>query len=98
MNPNLKIVSEFKSLILFNNMKKLFSGIGSKYLNLKLILIPLLIFNTIIYISGSFISWDMNPKNWLLVNTILGRIGLVALELYIFLNIPKFWSGWNKHK
>ncbi len=98
MNPNHKIVSEFKSLILFNNMKKLFSGIGSKYLNLKLILIPLLIFNTIIYISGSFIAWDINPTNWLLINTILGRLGLVALELYIFLNIPKFWSGWNKNK
>lgn len=79
-------------------MKKLFNSIGSKYLNLKLILIPLTIFNIIIYISGSFISWDMNPKNWLLVNTILGRIGLVVLELYIFLNIPKFWNGWNKNK
>ena len=66
-------LTNFTGNIIKITMKKLFDNIGSKYLNLKLILIPLLIFNTIIYISGSSISWDMNPKNWLLVKRSSGE-------------------------
>jgi hypothetical protein len=67
-------------------MKKLFNGIGSKYLNLKLILIPLTIFNIVIYISGSFIAWDLNPLNWWLFTSWVGRVLILFFEIYVIGN------------
>lgn len=33
----------------------------------------------IIYIVGAFIAWDINPVNWWLVNSTIGRIILAFL-------------------
>jgi hypothetical protein len=79
-------------------MKQLLNNVDLKFERIGLILKPLIIFNVIIYISGSFIAWDTNPMNWLLIRTILGRISLIVLELYIFIKIPKFWGGWDRHR
>jgi hypothetical protein len=59
---------------------------------IKLILIPFVILNFILYLCGAFIAWDTDPMNWLLVKTIFGRICLVVIELMILVNTPKFWG------
>jgi len=59
---------------------------------IKLVLIPLVILNFIVYLCGAFIAWDTDPMNWLLVKTIFGRICLVVIELMILVNTPKFWD------
>jgi hypothetical protein len=59
---------------------------------IKLVLIPLVILNFIVYLCGAFIAWDTDPMNWFLVKTIFGRICLVVIELMILGNTPKFWD------
>lgn len=39
-----------------------------------MVLLPLLIANLFIYVIGCFIAWDMNPMNWWLFTTIVGRV------------------------
>lgn len=54
--------------------------------------IPMILVNILYYLIGSFIAWDWNPMNWWLINSLLGRIILVVLELGILINVPKFWE------
>jgi len=62
---------------------------------IKLVLIPFVILNFIVYLCGAFIAWNTNPMDWLLVKTIIGRICLVIIELGILSSIPKFWDEFN---
>jgi hypothetical protein len=62
---------------------------------IKLVLIPLIILNFVVYLCGAFIAWNPNPMDWLLVKTIIGRICLVIIELGILVNVPKFWGEFN---
>lgn len=62
---------------------------------IKLILIPLVILNFVVYLCGAFIAWNPNPMDWLLFKTIIGRICLVFIELCILANVPKFWDEFN---
>lgn len=58
----------------------------------RMILIPLLIGNVVIYIIGAFIAWNSNPMEWWLLTSTGGRVLAVILELSVIANIPKFWE------
>lgn len=62
---------------------------------IKLILIPLIILNFVVYLCGTFIAWNPNPMDWLLLKTIIGRVILVFIELLFISTIPKFWDEFN---
>jgi hypothetical protein len=70
---------------------KIFAGLEV----IKLLIIPLVILNFVVYLCGAFIAWNPNPMDWLLVKTIFGRICLVIIELGILANVPKFWDEFN---
>ena len=59
---------------------------------IKLILIPFVILNFIVYLCGAFIAWNFNPMDWLLIKTTFGGICLLVLELCILGTTPKFWD------
>lgn len=59
---------------------------------LRMILIPLLIGNVVIYIIGAFIAWNSNPTEWWLLTSTGGRVLAVILELSVIANVPKFWE------
>jgi hypothetical protein len=56
------------------------------------ILVPLVLVNSLYYLVGSFIAMDWNPMNWWLLTSFFGRIILVALEIGILVNVPRFWE------
>ena len=62
---------------------------------IKLILIPLVILNLFVYLCGAFIAWDINPMNWSLFTTTVGRVCFVILELLFLVQTPKFWDEFN---
>lgn len=62
---------------------------------IKLIIIPLVILNFVVYLCGAIIAWNPNPMDWLLFKTIVGRIFLVFIELCILANVPNFWDEFN---
>lgn len=39
--------------------------------------------NLLVYLLGGFIVWDMNPMNWWLFNTIVGRVFFILIEFGI---------------
>jgi hypothetical protein len=56
------------------------------------IAVPFLLGNGILYLIGSFITWDWDPMNWWILNTVWGRIILVVMELVLLVNVPNFWE------
>mgnify|MGYP000244352210 FL=1 len=54
--------------------------------------LPLLIANIFIYVIGSFIAWDMNPMNWLLFTTTIGRVIYVIYFVMVLVKVPDFWD------
>jgi hypothetical protein len=59
---------------------------------LWMILLPLLIANVAIYLIGSFVAWNWDPREWWLITSTWGRFILVIIELSVIANIPKFWD------
>lgn len=57
-----------------------------------MIVLPILITNTVIYLLGSFIAWSWDPGEWWLITSTWGRFVLVIIELSVIANIPKFWD------
>jgi hypothetical protein len=57
-----------------------------------MVLLPLLIANLFIYVIGCFIAWDMNPINWWLFTTIIGRTIYALYFVIVLVNIPYFWD------
>ena len=62
---------------------------------IKLIIIPLVVVNFIVYLCGVFIAWNFNPMDWLLIKTTFGRVCLLVLELCILGTTPKFWDEFD---
>ncbi len=60
-----------------------------------LILIPLIIVNTALYLLGTFIAMDWNPINWWLFNSAFGRVIIVIIEFLIISNTPNFWEAYE---
>ena len=58
-----------------------------------MVLLPLLIANLFIYVIGCFIAWDMNPMNWWLVTTIVGRVFYAIYFVIALVNVPKYWGN-----
>ena len=58
-------------------------------------LLPLLIANVFIYVIGCFIAWDMNPMNWWLFTTIIGRIIYAFYFVIVLAKTPDFWNEIN---
>lgn len=44
----------------------------------------------IIYLVGAFIAWDLNPVNWLMFTTSIGRLFFVVLIIGSIV-------GWSKY-
>lgn len=61
----------------------------------KVIIIPLVVANGMIYLIGSFIATDFNFHNWWCFNHTFGRILLSLFELMILLNITKWYEQYN---
>ena len=76
-------------------MRKLWYKFLSVIEVLRMILIPLLISNVVIFLIGWFITFDFNPLNWWLLNCTYGRVVTVIFELIILTNIPKFWDEFD---
>jgi len=60
-----------------------------------MILLPMLIANIFIYVIGCFIAWDMNPMNWWLLTTIVGRVVYIIYLVIALVNVPNFWEEIN---
>jgi hypothetical protein len=58
-----------------------------------MVLLPLLIANLFIYVIGCFIAWNMNPINWWLFTTIVGRVIYALYFVIVLVNIPKYWEN-----
>jgi hypothetical protein len=43
-----------------------------------------LIINTLVYLLGSFIAFELNPMQWWLFKDTLGRILFIILEIILF--------------
>lgn len=43
--------------------------------------------HSIVYLLGSFIAWDLNPLNWWLFTSWVGRVLFVIFELGCIFNI-----------
>ena len=61
----------------------------------KVIIIPLVVANGMIYLIGSFIAMDFDIHNWWCFNHTFGRILLSLFELMILLNITKWYEQYN---
>lgn len=57
-----------------------------------MVIIPMTILNCVLYLIGSFIAWDWNPLNWLLLSESVGRVILVILEIVFLVNSPNFFD------
>mgnify|MGYP003347929104 FL=1 len=60
-----------------------------------MVFLPLLIANIFIYVIGCFIAWDMNPMNWWLFTTIVGRVVYIIYLVIALVNVPNFWEEIN---
>lgn len=60
-----------------------------------MILLPMLIAHAFLYIIGCFIAWDMNPLNWWLFTTIVGRVIYTVYFVIVLANVPYFWDEFN---
>lgn len=60
-----------------------------------MVFLPLLIANIFIYVIGCFIAWDMNPMNWWLFTTIVGRVVYIIYFVIALVNAPHFWEEIN---
>jgi hypothetical protein len=57
-----------------------------------MVFLPLLIANIFIYVICSFIALDMNPMNWLLFTTTIGRIIYIIYFVMVLVKVPDFWD------
>jgi hypothetical protein len=57
-----------------------------------MIAVPLLIFNGIFYLLGSFIAMDWNVHDWWFFRNTFGRVFVSIIELLILATTPKFWD------
>jgi hypothetical protein len=57
-----------------------------------MVLLPLLIANLFIYVIGCFIAWDMNPINWWLFTTTIGRTIYAFYFVIVLVKVPDFWD------
>lgn len=46
-----------------------------------------LFIHLIVYLFGSFIAWDINPLNWWLLSTSIGRIFFLVFEILCIVNL-----------
>ena len=46
-----------------------------------------LFIHLIVYLFGSFIAWDINPLNWWLLSTYIGRIFFLVFEILCIVNL-----------
>lgn len=60
-----------------------------------MIILPLLIGNLIYYIIGSFIAWDLDPRDWQIFLHWPGRFIVVLLEIFALSFVPKFWEEFD---
>lgn len=60
-----------------------------------MMLLPILIGNGFLYLIGCFIAWDMNPLNWWLFTTIVGRVVYMFYFVIVLVNAPTFWDEIN---
>ena len=60
-----------------------------------LIILPMVILNLILYLIGSFVAWSFDPSTWWLVNSTVGRLLLVFIEISFLANVPKFWEEFD---
>ena len=58
-----------------------------------MILLPMLIAHAFLYMIGCFIAWDMNPFNWWLFTTIVGRVIYAFYFVIVLTSIPSFWEN-----
>ena len=58
-------------------------------------IIPMAILNLILYLLGSFVAWSFDPSTWWLVNSTVGRLLLVFIEISFLANVPKFWEEFD---
>jgi hypothetical protein len=42
--------------------------------------------HSIFYLIGSFIAWDLNPLNWWLFTSWVGRVLILFFEIYVIGN------------
>jgi hypothetical protein len=45
-------------------------------------LVAFIVFHLIFYIIGSFIAWDLNPLNWWVFTSWVGRVLILFFEIY----------------
>jgi hypothetical protein len=60
-----------------------------------MVLLPILIANVFLYLIGCFIAWNMNPLNWWLFTTIVGRVIYAIYFVITLVNAPTFWDEIN---
>jgi len=46
-------------------------------------LVEFLLVHSIFYLIGSFISWDLNPLNWWVFTSWVGRVLFLFFEIYV---------------
>ena len=54
-----------------------------------LFLIPMVCINVFVYLIGSFIAWDWDPRNWLLFTTTWGRVIFISIEFMFLVRSPE---------
>ena len=62
---------------------------------LWLILLPMILFNIPVYLIGWLVTNDLNPTNWLLLTTSVGRFVLGVYEFVMLVFGPNFWEEFD---
>jgi hypothetical protein len=62
---------------------------------LWLILLPMILFNIPVYLIGWLVTNDLNPTNWLLLTTSVGRFVLGVYEFVMLVFVPNFWEEFD---
>lgn len=57
-----------------------------------MVLVPIILANTLLYIIGTFIAWDINPLHWWMLTSITGRCLYVVYNIAVLVNTPTFWE------
>lgn len=57
-----------------------------------MILVPIILANTFLYIIGTFIAWDTNPLHWWMLTSITGRCLYLLYNILVLANTPTFWE------
>ena len=62
---------------------------------LWLILLPMILFNIPVYLIGWLVTNDLNPTNWQLLTTSIGRFVLGVYEFVMLVFVPNFWEEFD---